>query len=144
MEQSAQNHFDTLLNLLLPFALEMIERSQTFYPFGGFINQSGEFEQLSMEHIHNAEPKEIVNTFLKAFEEGVRSGDYRAFGICALMRAELPGQQGKQNVIVVSMEDETAVAVDSYLPYDQNAEGAVTHGQLISELVEPTVFLTPR
>jgi len=38
------------------------------------------------------------------------------------------------------MEDESGVAVDSYLPYERDAGGEVVHGQLISELVVPTVF----
>ena len=141
MNETAQNHFDTIINALLPFALEMIGRSGTFLPFGGYINQAGTFEMLAVEHGGHTEPKDLVGMFRKVLEDGVRQDGYRAFGICAHMHAEIPGQSGgKKDLVVTSMEDESGVAVDSYLPYERDANGGVIHGQLISELVVPTVF----
>lgn len=140
MDQAAQNRFDTIINALLPFALEMIGKAGSFLPFGGFINKEGSFEMLAVEHGHQAEPKDLVSLFRKILEEGAQKEGYKAFGICAHMNAEIPGQSGKKDVIVTSMEDESGVAVDSYLPYERNAGGELVHGQLASELVEPTVF----
>jgi hypothetical protein len=140
MNQTAQDHFDTIINALLPFALEMIGKSGTFLPFGGYINQAGTFEMLGVEHGEKTEPKDLVGMFRKVLEDGVRKDGYKAFGICAHMHAEIPGQTGKKDLIVTSMEHESGVAVDSYLPYERNADGEVVHGQLTSELVEPTVF----
>ena len=140
MNQAAQDRFDLIINALLPFALEMIGKSGTFLPFGGYINQAGMFEMLAVEHGEHAEPKDLVGMFRKVLEDGVRKDGYKAFGICAHMHAEIPGQEGKRDLVVTSMEDESGVAVDSYLPYERDANGEVVHGQLTSELVEPTVF----
>ncbi len=96
MNESAQKHFDTIINALLPFALQMLGKVGTFLPFGGFIDKDGTFEQLVVEHGEQTEPKELVTLFRKVLEGGVRKDGYRAFGICAHMHAEMPGQTRKK------------------------------------------------
>jgi hypothetical protein len=140
MDEAAQKNFDRIINALLPQALEKIGKAGTFSPFGGVINKEGEYEDLCLDGGDQVDPKNVVQVFQKAFEDGVKNKGYRAFGICAHLHATLPGQTEKQDLIVTSMEDESGVAVDSYLPYEKNQEGVVTHGQLASELVVPTVF----
>ena len=140
MNQSAQDHFDTIINALLPLALEMITRSGTFLPFGGFINKDDDFEQLTVEHNGSVEPKDLVTMFRRVLEQGAKQDGYKAFGICAHMRAALPGQSEKQDLVVTSMEDESGIAVDSYLPYEKNADGEILPASLVSEIVAPTVF----
>lgn len=141
---SAQEHFDTIINALMPFALEMIGQMGTFLPFGGFINKDGVFEQLTIEHHGSVEPKQLVTMFRNLLEQGVKNENYKAFGICAHMHAEVPGQSGKKDVIVTSMEDECGTAVDSYLTYERDESGDIVHGDLASELVEPTIFTTSK
>ena len=87
----AHADLDELVNVLLPFAQDMLAKHGEFYPFGVSMNTDG---QIAMVAGHDgdghSESKGLIDLMIKGLRDQAKQGELTATGICMDIRVIPP------------------------------------------------------
>jgi hypothetical protein len=91
---------DDLLNALLPFAKQMLEKYGEFIPFAAVMSSTGEIASVAGD-IGNEHPdsQEVIDFLTGVFQRQALAGEIKACGICIDSRVIPPGQTEKTDAI---------------------------------------------
>lgn len=129
----AHPDLDDLLNVMVPFAQQMLAKHGEFYPFGSAINADGKVEALAAyEGDEHPPPHRLIDLLTRVIREEAAAGNIRAAAICYDVRTIPPGQSEKTDAICVSAEHQNGEAADVYLPYKKGWFGKMSYGQLFA------------
>jgi len=132
---------DELLNALLPFARQMLEKHGAFHPFGAFVDQEGKIALLGAYDGNEHPPAQtLIGMMVESLKVEAPKRGHRAIGICFDVLVSLPGHSAKTDAIQVAIEYADGEAVDVYLPYRKNWLGKIRYGNLVASRGEPKVF----
>jgi len=132
---------DKLLNALLPFAQQMLGKHGSFFPFGGFVDRSGEVGLLAAYDGEERPPSEtLINTMVEGFKKEAPMKGHRAVGICFDVLIQLSGQTAKTDAIQIAIEYPDGEAVNVYLPYAKKWLGKIRYGEIVASRGEAKVF----
>jgi len=138
----AHADLDALLNALLPFAKQMLERRGEFCPFGATMTSGGEIVA------HGADAgkerpmsQELIDVLMQAFRRQAWAGEVRAIGICMDVKTIPPGQSEKTDAVCVCLEHHTGEAVEVFVPYRKGWLGRVQYGELFATPHAAEVFV---
>jgi hypothetical protein len=107
----AQGDLDGLLNALLPFAQQELEKLGEFFPFGATVTVDGETRLLGVDAMQEERPESAsIISMLLADAENKRD-DLRAVGICSDARAT------DSDAIRLDLEHSEGTAIAVLLPY---------------------------
>jgi len=113
----AQADLDGLLNTLLPFAQQELEKLGEFFPFGAIVTAEGETKLLGADEMQEERPDSAsILSMLLAKAQNTR-GELRAVGICSNVRAT------ESDAIKVDLEHSEGTALAVLLPYTQKRFG---------------------
>lgn len=133
---------DDLLNALLPFAKQMLEKYGEFIPFAAAMSPSGEIASVGGD-IGTEHPKsqEIIDFLTDIFQRQALAGDLKACGICIDSRVIPPGQTEKSDAILARLEHQDGETVDVYLPYRKTILRKIKYGDLFAAEGTVRVFV---
>ena len=135
---------ESLLNAVLPFAQQMLDRHGEFYPYGGAMTTDGQITSVaaydSREHAASTDVIEFVKS---AFVAGAREGKYRATALVYDVRVTLPSDGKKSDAIAVSLNHRSHNSVTVLFPYTiENAKAVI--GPAVAQKGEADVFRSPQ
>jgi hypothetical protein len=140
----ARPDLDALLNVVLPFAEQMLVRYGSFFPFGATMNSAGEISQTAGSGGEEfPDSQELIDLLTAGFKAQATQDGLRATVLCFDVRTIPPGQTEKSDAICARLEHADGEAVDVYLPYSIGDAGDVTCGQLFAARGTRTVFAKP-
>jgi hypothetical protein len=135
---------DALLDHLLTYALEQVEKEGDFHPFAAAIDEEGELRMVGMEPaVEEPSPQEIVDQLVESLRAAAERGEIRASGICANVTLPSPdgGDEGEAEAALVQLEHRDDDPVDIALPYEAHGDHVHT-GELVAGVGARRVFLT--
>ncbi len=132
-----RDEMDALLDALIRFARQTLERYGEFYPFAAAVSPAGDVEMVGGS-IGEEHPES--QALLARLESGLRqkasTQQIRASRICLDVR--LP-EHTPGDAIQVRLEHADAEPVNVFLPYEQSP-GGVTYGELFANRGERVIF----
>jgi len=100
----AKAECEELMNVLAPFAQQMLEKHSEFFPFGGTMKGNGEIAHVAGYDGREQPPSaDIIKLLKDGFRSGARSGQYKATGLVYDVRVVLPSSGQKSDAIAVSL-----------------------------------------
>jgi hypothetical protein len=136
---------DTLLNALLPFARQMLEKNGAFHPFGAFVDQEGKTVLLGADDgSQYPAAQTLITMMIGSLKQQAATKSCRAAGICFDVRVLLPGRSAKTDAVQVAIEYDDGEAVDVYLPYSKNWLKRIRYGDLVATRGAPKIFLSSK
>ncbi len=137
----ANPDFEQLLNMLLPFAQQMLAKHGEFYPFGATIDINGK-PALAASDTGSEKPEsqECIDLLSGGFRKQAEQGAIRACGICYDVRTIPPGQTEKVDAICMAFEHNSGEAVNVLLPYRKGLTGRIKYGELFACKGQKTIF----
>lgn len=137
----ANPDFEQLLDVLLPFAQQMLAKHGEFYPFGATIDTSGKLAlAASYTGSEKPESQECIDMLSGGFRREAEQGAIRACGICYDVRTIPPGQTEKVDAVCISFEHNSGEAVKVLLPYRKGVKGGIKYGELFACKGQKSVF----
>jgi len=132
--------FDNLLQLLVPFAEQMLRKHGEFYPFGAMVTTEGELSPCKTEEQSEMpDSNQVITSLVNALQNEVRNGKIRAAGTCHDGR--ITQGDKKQDVIILHLEHLTGSVYKGYIPYKKGMFGRLHLGQLSTGVGEVRIFV---
>ncbi len=135
-----RDELDALLDPLLKFAQESLQKRGEFFPFGGTITNEG---QVSLTAADTGEERPASQEVIELLAGGMRAqasaGQIRAAAICYDSRFT-PEGGAKTDAIAVSLEHREGDAVLVMQPYSKGRFTGFKFGQLVAVAPERRVF----
>jgi hypothetical protein len=113
----AQADLDGLLNALLPFAQQELEKLGEFFPFGAIVTADGETRLLGADAMQGERPDSVSIIPMLLTEAQNKRDELRAVGICSDVRAT------DSDAIRVDLEHSEGAAMAVLLPYSKKRFG---------------------
>jgi hypothetical protein len=133
--QQCQDDLDALLNVTLPFARQMLDKSGELYPSGAAMSSTGETRLLAADSDQDDRP--ASNAILASLVDGIRQAqaDYRAAACCSDVRLS------DSNAVRVELEHQEGAAIAVLLPYKKKRIGrGVEFGHLRGAAADKQVW----
>jgi len=136
----ARQDYNALLELLMPFAEQMLKKNGEFFPFGAAVSTEGEVRACAT-YDGNETPasEEVIAMLVQGFQGEAGDGKIRATGICYDGRIVQDGK--KVDAVIISLEHVSGSATKTCVPYTKAMFGKYRFGELIAALDEPKVFV---
>ncbi len=136
----ASDELEQLLNAVVPFARDMLEKYDAFLPFGAAVGLDGEVRmvaaELSGEHPAAAE---VVQTLQEGLLAQAREHSIRAAGVCTDVRID--GEDGPVDAVSVSLEHVEHDPLRVFVPYTVDDEGTREYGKPVGAPGERLIFV---
>jgi hypothetical protein len=135
----AREDYNALLELLMPFAEQMLKKHGEFFPFGASVSTTGEVTANATYDGNEApSPDEVIALLVRGFQAEARDRKVRATGICYDGRIVQEGK--KVDAVIISLEHASGNASKTCVPYTKSLFGKYRFGELIASLEEPRIF----
>lgn len=137
----AHPDLDSLLDALLPFAQQQLEKRGEFFPFGASMGVDGKIAYVAAQ-LHDEQPpsQEVIDVLVSGLQRSAESGELRAAGVCLDVRTIPPGSSEKTDAICVRVERQ-GEAVAIYLPYRKPRLGKTKYGELFATAGESVIYI---
>ena len=134
---------EALMNAVLPFARQMLNRYGEFFPYGGAMRPDGQLVSVAGYDGQEHPPSQEVIRLLKdGFVAGAKNGQYKATALIYDVRVNLPTTGEKSDAIAVSLNHQGAYSVIVYFPY-KILDGKAALGTAFAQKGEADIFSTP-
>lgn len=137
----ARADLEELMNMLVPFAQQMLGKSGEYYPFGASMRPDGQVVQ-NAAHTGNEHPpsQELIDMLIGVFRHEAAAGQLRAMGICYDVRITPPGSTEKSDAICVQLEHMDGEAIKIYVPDKKGWFGKVKYADLFASKGQQDIF----
>jgi hypothetical protein len=141
MDPTPRDEMDSLLDMLLPFAQQQLEKHSEFFPFAGSIDSSGALATVAVD-LGEERPAstDVIDSLYEALARSAASGEIRAAGICADVRITPPGSGDQTDAIRTSIEHAEGDPVEVYMPYAKRRMRGFQFGDLFAQPGTPRIF----
>ena len=131
--------FDALLNAMLPFAMQMLQRFGEFHPFGGATKPDGEIVSVAAyEGDDKPLATEMIQKLERIFADAAGQGTYHATAVIYDTRIQLaPGK--KADAVAIALDHRDTKSIIVYVPY-QISNGRVEFGELVASQGEGKIW----
>ncbi len=137
---TAKENVEKLMDELIPFARKMIAIEGEFYPYGGFINATGEIVHVGVEKDDEyPSSAEMENDLQATFYRMAKSEECIATAIVANVRVIPPGEKKAYDAIRASLNHSNGYSALIFLPYVVSESG-VEYFQLFAHKGENITF----
>ena len=142
MPSHQHEDFDPLLDTLIRFAKQCLEKQETFLPFGAAM-----LANRTISHVagHSGEERPGAPRVLQFLEGALRAmaakDGLKAVGICVDIRFASSPDEPKTDAIQVFLEHREGNVVNVLLPYRKKSPGQVSYAKLIAIRAEPKIFI---
>jgi hypothetical protein len=137
----ANPDLEELLNVLFPFAQDMLAKYGEFFPFAASMDKKGKVACVG-GHTGDEQPpsEEVLEILEQGLSESAKKGQIRAAGICLDMRIQPSPQEPKTDAICARLEHENGEALEIYMPYKKKMLKGYKYGDLIATEGERKIF----
>ena len=136
----ARQDYNSLIELLMPFAEQMLKKHGEFFPFCATVSTEGEVKACAAYNGDEQPPSEQVIALLtQGFQAEARDQKVRATGICYDGRIVQDGK--KVDSVIISLEHASGNASKTCVPYTKGMFGRLRFGELIASIEEPKIFV---
>ena len=116
--QECQSDLDGLLNTLLPFAQQQLDKHGAFFPFGAVVDRNG---TVRLTAAHDGREQPAALDVLDGLHEGARSERASIRAAAFVTDVHVPGKPG--DAIRVDLEHAEGLAIAVLLPYSKRRSG---------------------
>ncbi len=127
---------ESLLNFLMPDAIEELEKNDDIVPRAAVITASGEVRLLEAPENSSSDPDEAFEALCHL----IRKGDYRAAGLCFDIHFVREDVGHRSDAIRVYLETTDGAAMNVFLPYERPKDGKVATGELFATEGKARIF----
>jgi hypothetical protein len=121
---------EILMNAVLPFAMQLLERYGEFFPFGAAMSPDGNIIRMGTYDGREQPPSsDVIRQLKQGFVAGARSNDCKATALVYDVLVSLPDNR-KSDAIAIALDHRSAYSVIVLFPYSRD------HQQLA---IEPPV-----
>jgi hypothetical protein len=136
-----RRQLDDVLDALLPFAHQLLDKHGEFFPFGGAMGRDGKVSMVAGDTGTDHPPSDEVMELIRAAKKRDRD-NYVAVGLCYDVRVRTRPDAPVTDAICVSLEHEGGMAVDVVEPYAKRPN-KVEYGPLAAQQGRRVVFSNP-
>ena len=141
ISQDARQDYDQLLNALLPFAQQMLEKHGEFHPFGAAMMAGGEIVAAAgYDGTEHPSPEQIVSLLIDGFKADAGKGKIRAAGICINASIQAIDSKKRLDAVQVSLDHTVGEPMDLYLPYRRGFLGRYSYGEIKANVGSLSIF----
>ena len=109
---------EKLMNWLLPFARQMLERHGEFFPFGGALRPNGEVVPVaSYDGSNHPLSADLIRLIKDGFVEAARRSEYKATALVYDVKVKLPSTGETSDAIAISLNHRDNYSVIVLFPY---------------------------
>ena len=131
---------EELMNALLPFGQQMLEKHGEFIPYGGAMKTDGEIVSVSgYEGEEQPLSQDIINLLKDGYRIAVKNNEYKATAIFYDVRVIPPGTQEKTDAIAVALDHKENYSVIVLFPY-KLINSNVQFGEVFAEAGANEIF----
>jgi hypothetical protein len=137
----ARPDLNSLLEVVLPFAQEMLAKHGEFYPFAATMTPQGQIgltEGYTGEERPNSQ--ELVDLLVGAFQAQAAKNELRATAICLDVRTIPPGETEKVDAICARLDHSDGESLQVFLPYSKDPSGEISYGKLFAVQGDQDIF----
>jgi hypothetical protein len=127
---------ETLLNFLMPDAIEDLEKNQEVLPRAAVVTEGGELRMIEAPDDPEAAPQEAF----EALCDQIRRGSYRSAGLCFDIHFVREDVDHHSDGIRVYLETKDGAAMNVFLPYEHPEGGEVKTGELFATEGKARIF----
>ena len=110
---------EELMNDMLPFGQEMLEKYGEFIPYGAATKTDGEIVSVAGGvGIEHPKSQEVINVLKEAFQEAAAQKKYKATAIFYDVSTVQPSSGEKTDAIAVALDHVDNFSVTVFLPYE--------------------------
>ncbi len=118
MNLSPKEESEILLNALLPFAEQLLEKQNEFFPFAAVMLSNGEVQMLATyDGKEYVESQKIIDDTKKIFIRGVKNNEYKATGLAYLIGVINKDTGNKEDAICVNLDHVNDYSIKVIYPY---------------------------
>ncbi len=133
---------ETLMNEMLPFGQEMLEKYGEFIPYGGAMKPNGEIVSVSgYEGTEHPLSQDIIDLLKDGYRSAVRKGKYKATAIYYDMRITPPKTDIKTDAIAIALDHKDNYSAIVFFPY-RLVDEKVVFGEVFAQAGENDIFDT--
>jgi hypothetical protein len=131
---------EELMNALLPFGRQMLERYGEFIPYGGAMKSDGEIVSIA-GYDGDEQPlsQDIIDLLKDSYRLAARNGEYKATSIFYDVRVIPPGSEEKTDAIAVALDHKDNYSVIVLFPYKLDGS-IVQFGEVFAEAGADDIF----
>lgn len=136
-----QNEYNDLLDALLPFGQQMLNKHGEFYPYSAIVDRAG-IVVLLANQIEEKHPNasEVLDSLLRVIREQVKKEDCRAAGVCVNVSIIDPRTNRKCEALQFIFEHSEGESLDIYFPFQKRLFRGVNFEKPFSQASEPKIF----
>jgi hypothetical protein len=141
VDPTPREEMDTLLDVLLRFARQMLDKHGEFYPFAAAVSSRGEIEMVASDlGEEHPDSSVLIESLYEGLAGQAAADEIRAAGVCADVRVTAPESSDKTDAISVAIEHVTGDPVEVFLPYTKGRLRGVQYGELFAQSGVGRVF----
>jgi hypothetical protein len=142
VEPTPRDEMDSLLDMLLPFAQQQLEKHDEFFPFAASIDSSGALAMVAVD-LGDEHPAstDVIDSLYEALARSAGNGEIRGAGVCADVRITPPGSGEQTDAIRTSIEHAERDPVEVFMPYAKKRMRGFQFGDLFAQPGTPRVFV---
>jgi hypothetical protein len=131
---------EALMNLVIPFAEQMLTSYGEFFPFGGAMGPDGQLVPVAgYDGSERAQSVDLIALMKEGFVAAARKGEYKATAIVYDVRVALPSTGEKSDAIAVSLNHRDNYSIVVLFPYKLDS-GKLTVGTAYAQKGEGDIF----
>jgi hypothetical protein len=133
-----------LLDVLLPFAKQMLQQHREFLPFGRRMDPDGTIAHVgATDGTEHPASRSLICLMQGAFREEARTGILRTCGILYDVRIKPPGRAEKQDAIAAALDHVSGYSVVVFFPYGFDDSGQLKVESPFASEGEHSIFGRP-
>jgi hypothetical protein len=113
---------ELLVNVVVPFARQMLSQHHGFFPFGATLSPSGTVSRTETPKGDHP-PKELIVLIEQGFVDGAQRGLYKATAVALDVKTVPPGKNERQNAVEVRLDHRDNYSVKVVFPYSYSLSG---------------------
>jgi hypothetical protein len=133
-----RRQLDDLLEAMLPFAQQMLDKHGEFFPFGAAMLREGKVALVAGK-TESAQPPSVE--VIELIRAGMRSkqAEYLAIGVCYDVRVRTAADSPPTDAVCVSLEHRDGMVADVFQPYTKRGK-KIEYRELYAQRGRKTVF----
>src|SRR5580698_9719074 len=141
-EERARNpkdECDLLVNVVVPFARQMLSQHHGFFPFGATLSPSGAVSRTEAPE-GDEPPRELIAFIEQGFIDGAQQGLYKATALALDVKTVPPGMKDKRNAVEVRLDHRNGYSARVVFPYSYSLSGELTFDSPFAVPGEKKIF----
>jgi hypothetical protein len=141
MGATPRDEMDGVLDALLRFAQQMLDKHGEFYPYAAALDSSGEVQMVAADvGEEHPDSSELIELLYEGLTRQASAGQIRAAGVCADVRVNPPDSADTTDAIKIAIEHASSDPVEVFLPYVKRRFRGAQYGELFAQAGTARVF----